>query len=72
MTAQSEFARQIPYVAYLPPQPFVFEYLRAYEDAVELALRGTETASAALEEADGRVRAVMARYASATAQGGPR
>ena len=25
MTAQSEFARQIPYVAYFPPTPFIFE-----------------------------------------------
>ncbi|MBA3272549.1 MAG: ABC transporter substrate-binding protein, partial [Chthoniobacterales bacterium] len=35
MAAQREFAKQIPYVAYLPSVPFVFEYLQAYDLAVE-------------------------------------
>jgi multiple sugar transport system substrate-binding protein len=65
MAAQGEFAKQIPYVAYLPPKPFVFEYLRAFDDAVELALRGTKSPEAVLVDADARVQSVMARYRSA-------
>jgi len=63
MTAQNEFAKQIPYVAYLPPAPFVFEYLRAFDDAIELALRGTLSAAEALRRADGIVQPVIDRYA---------
>ena len=63
MTAQNEFAKQIPYVAYLPPAPFVFEYLRAFDDAIELALRGTASAAEALRMADKVVQPVIDRYA---------
>src|SRR5688572_7701356 len=63
MYAQNQFAKQIPYVAYLPPAPFVFEYLRAFDDAIELALRGTLSAAEALRRADGIVQPVIDRYA---------
>jgi multiple sugar transport system substrate-binding protein len=63
MYAQSEVAKQIPYVAYFPPTPYVFEAFRAFDDAVELALRGTKPASTALAEADKVVLPVMQRYA---------
>lgn len=63
MYAQNQFAKQIPYVAYLPPAPFVFEYLRAFDDAIELALRGTKSAQAALQAADQIVQPVIDRYA---------
>ena len=63
MYAQNQFARQIPYVAYLPPAPFVFEYLRAFDDAIELALRGTKSAQAAMQTADQIVQPVIDRYA---------
>jgi multiple sugar transport system substrate-binding protein len=62
MLAQSAFARQILYVAYFPPTPFIFEYLRAFDDAVELALRGTKSSAAALSDADAAVAGVMERY----------
>jgi multiple sugar transport system substrate-binding protein len=62
MTAQSEFARQIPYVAYFPPTPYIFEYLAEFDLAVERALRGTQPASAALATADANVAKVMLRY----------
>jgi multiple sugar transport system substrate-binding protein len=62
MTAQSEFAKQIPYVAYFPPTSFIFEYQRAFDDAVELALRGTKSSDAALKSADEIVDGVIARY----------
>ncbi|HEV2293180.1 MAG TPA: ABC transporter substrate-binding protein [Tepidisphaeraceae bacterium] len=63
MYAQNQFAKQIPYVTYLPPAPFVFEYLRAFDDAIELALRGTKSARAALSAADSIVQPVIERYA---------
>lgn len=63
MYAQNQFAKQIPYVAYLPPAPFVFEYLRAFDDAIELALRGTNSAQVALAAADQIVQPVIERYA---------
>lgn len=66
MTAQTEFAKQIPYIAYLPPAPFVFEYLRAFDDAIELALRGTKSALAAMRGADEVVQPVIERYARQT------
>jgi multiple sugar transport system substrate-binding protein len=67
MPAQTAFARQIPYVAYFPPTPFIFEYFRAFDDAVELALRGTKTSSAALTDSDRSVKTVMERYSVARA-----
>ena len=62
MYAQSEFAKQIPYVAYLPPAPFVLEYLQEFDEAVELALRQMKTPQQALADADRDVEEVMARY----------
>jgi len=75
MTAQSQFARQIPYVQYLPATPFVFEYLREYDYAIELALRGTLGPEQALRDADRKVAAIAERYAKQGAwqtQGGAR
>jgi multiple sugar transport system substrate-binding protein len=62
MYAPSQFAKQIPYVAYFPPTPFVFEYLRSFDDCLELALRGTKSPKAALEQADQQVQKVIERY----------
>ena len=75
MTAQGQFARQIPYVQYLPATPFVFEYLREYDYAIELALRGTLGPEQALRDADRKVAAIAERYAKQGAwqtQGGAR
>ncbi|HZZ41535.1 MAG TPA: ABC transporter substrate-binding protein [Tepidisphaeraceae bacterium] len=62
MYAQSEFAKQIPYVRYFPATPFVFEFLAEYDTAVELALRGSATPQDALTHAAGRIDAVIDRY----------
>jgi multiple sugar transport system substrate-binding protein len=70
MDAQREFARQIPHAAYMPQVPFVTEYLREYEDAVERALRGSATPQAALGAAKVRIERVIARYQRAPAPTG--
>jgi multiple sugar transport system substrate-binding protein len=62
MYAQSEFAKQIPYVEYFPPAPFVFEYLDYFDAAIELALRGTRPADGALAAAGASVQQVIERY----------
>ena len=49
MTIQSEFAKQIPYVAYVPRLNFVFEYLKEYSTGIEKGLRGTQTPKEALD-----------------------
>lgn len=49
MTIQSEFAKQIPYVAYVPRLNYVFEYLKEYSTGIEKGLRGTQTPKEALD-----------------------
>ena len=65
MRAQRAFAQQIPYAAYMPTVPFVTEYMRFYDDALESALRGSTTPQAALDLAAARIEKVMARYRNA-------
>ncbi len=60
--AQSQFARQIPYIAYLPKNPFVFEFLTEFDLAVELSLRGTLPPDRALAQAQQKVQRVVDRY----------
>ena len=62
MYAQSEFAKQIPYVSYFPPTPFIFEYQTEFDLAVERALRGTMSAKDALAAANVNVQAAIDRY----------
>jgi len=62
MHVQQEFAKQVPYVAYLPSVPFVFEYLQSYDLAIEKALRGSATPKQALDEAAGKIDQVIQRY----------
>ena len=62
MTAQREFARQIPYAAYMPQVPFVFEYLAEYDLAIEKALRGSATPAEALNTASHNIDKIIARY----------
>lgn len=62
MHVQQQFAKQIPYVAYLPSVPFVFEYLQAYDLAVEKALRGSLTPKQALDDAAVQIERVIKRY----------
>lgn len=61
MAVQSAFARQIPYVEYLPRVPFVFEYQTEYNLAIEKILRGKESPQSALAAARSRVDAILRR-----------
>lgn len=61
MTVQYQFARQIPYVAYLPQVPFVFEYNTEFDLAIEKALRGSATPQGALDLAAANVNKIIAR-----------
>jgi len=62
MTAQREFAKQIPNAAYMPRVLFVNEYLAEFEQAIDQALRGSVKPADALTEAAKRIDAVIARY----------
>jgi hypothetical protein len=59
MTVQSQFARQIEHVAYLPRVQFIFEYQTEFTNAVESALRGTKTPSEALATAESNINAIL-------------
>jgi len=67
MTAQRNFARQIPYACYMPRVPFVFEYQTQFDAAIELALRGTKSPADALKIASDNIQKVIDRYQSADA-----
>ena len=49
MAIQTEFAKQIPYVCYVPRLNFVFEYLKEYSTGLEKGVRGTQTPKEALD-----------------------
>jgi len=51
MEVQAQFARQIPYVHYLPRLPFIFEFQTEFGLAIEKALRARATPQEALEGA---------------------
>ena len=61
MAVQSQFARQIPYVRYLPQIPFIFEYETEYNLAIELILRGKAAPQEALATAERRVNEILHR-----------
>jgi multiple sugar transport system substrate-binding protein len=61
MTVQAQFARQIPYVTYMPQLPFVFEFNTEFDYAVEKALRGSATPQQALDTATANVNKIIAR-----------
>lgn len=69
MKAQSEFARQIPYAAYMPSVPFIFEYQSEYDLAIEKSLRGTVPVAAALNTAAINITKIIKRYATNNAAG---
>ncbi|MDQ1255894.1 MAG: multiple sugar transport system substrate-binding protein [Candidatus Hydrogenedentes bacterium] len=62
MPVQSAFAKELPYLSFLPNVPFIFEYLTEYDVAVEKALRGSVTPQQALDDATVRVDTVIARH----------
>jgi multiple sugar transport system substrate-binding protein len=71
MVAQREFARQIPYVQYMPNVPFVLEYLAEFDFAVERVLRGSMTPEVALKTASASINKVVVRHeGSGAAQAG--
>jgi multiple sugar transport system substrate-binding protein len=61
MEVQSAFARQIPYVSYIPRLTFIFEFLRELNLAVEMASRGRASPSEALRGAEERVNRIIDR-----------
>lgn len=65
--AQREFAKQIPYAAYMPSVPFVFEYMVEYELAIEQSLRGSVAPATALIKAAARIERIIERYRNAGA-----
>ncbi|MBC8109012.1 MAG: ABC transporter substrate-binding protein [Anaerolineae bacterium] len=73
MTAQREFAKQIPHAAYMPRVAFVNEYLAEYEPAIEKALYGSAPPQEALSAARQRIERIMQRFnPSSSAQAGAR
>ncbi|HEX8522811.1 MAG TPA: ABC transporter substrate-binding protein [Tepidisphaeraceae bacterium] len=61
MYAQSQFAKEIPYISYLPASTYVFEFLTEWDLAVELVLRGTLTAEDALRQAQEKMVRIAGR-----------
>jgi multiple sugar transport system substrate-binding protein len=66
MTAQFEFALQMPYISYMPRVLFVNEYLAEFEPAVDSALRGSITPEQAMQRAQANIERIMRRFASAS------
>ena len=62
MYAQHEFARQLDYIAYMPPVPFIFEFFTEFDRAVERTLRGSAPPEQALREAEETVNLAIQRY----------
>lgn len=56
MTVQAAFARQMPYVQYMPSTPFTFEYQDEFDIACERVLRADATPEAAIRDAAARMR----------------
>jgi hypothetical protein len=65
---QSQFARQIPIVTYLPSLPFIFEFQTEYGNAIERSLRGTDEPEHALAVAQANVNRIIARDRAVEAQ----
>jgi maltose-binding protein MalE len=61
MAVQAAFARQIPYLAYMPRIPFFFEFQTEFDTAIEKALRGSASPQAALDVAAANVNTSLAR-----------
>jgi multiple sugar transport system substrate-binding protein len=61
MSIQSEFAKELPHIVFMPRVPFIFEFYTEFDLAVERALRGSATAKAALDDAARRMNEVLER-----------
>lgn len=64
MTVQSEFARQLPYIAYMPSTLFTFEYQTEFDRACERVLRNAATPAVATREAAANMRKAAAYAAT--------
>lgn len=65
MPAQSAFAEQMDYLAYQPQVPFANEAADEFELAVDMALRGSASAEAALAASAVSLRRTIERYLEA-------
>lgn len=63
MTVQAEFARQIPYVQYMPSTPFTFEYQTEFDIACERVLRAAATPDVAIRDAAANMRKAAQQFA---------
>jgi multiple sugar transport system substrate-binding protein len=66
MKIQSEFARQLPYIRYMPRVAFIGEFCSELDIAAEKALRGSLSAKESLDIAAQRVNKVIKRYNQTT------
>ena len=62
MEAQSTFARQLDHVFYEPNQPFNNQFDTEFNEAVEKALRNSESPKAALDRAVENTQRAIRRY----------
>ena len=62
MTVQSAFAQQLDRIQYAPRVPFIFEFFREFDFAVDRSLRGSVTPLEALQEAEDNVNKTIARH----------
>ncbi len=70
MYAQAAFARQMDYIAYMPPVPFIFEFFSEFDRAAERVLRASASAVDALREAEQKVNVAIERQRRLTEAGG--
>ena len=68
MPVQREFAKQIPYVRYMPATPVVFEFETALNFAVERVLRQSASPADALAEAEAKINQTLDRRHAALAR----
>jgi len=61
MKIQAEFAKQIPYIRYMPSVSFSFEFCTEFDAAIEKALRGSKTPKEALDTAAENIEEIIER-----------
>jgi len=62
MDVQYQFSKQVPYVAFQPHVPFVFEFASEFDVALEKALVGSASPKEALQTAVSNVNKVIERW----------
>lgn len=63
MTVQAEFAKQLPYVQYMPSTPFTFEYQTEFDICCERVLRAVATPEEALRTAAANITRAAQQFA---------